>query len=316
MSTLAIKGHPTRGSEVIALLEMLGGHQCGYSKDVQAYWFIDKCNNIVAYDTAPIDLYDEFAILTLEQFLKKFPYKVGDKVIHNNEICIITKMIWEESTNTVAYKLNDKLYCNVIRDLQPYKEQPTREEVMRDYIAKPPYMDYDIKTEETMERITGVEVHDDICRVIKTNMDKHEIVADKNYEIIEENGKYYAVKKKPKYPQTYEECCKVLGITTQIALTYADSNKTEVDYLYKQKSLLNNFLKIIICRDAYWKIAGDWKPNWENATDKFIIQNFEAKTGFWSVLSTSRILTFPTPEMREAFYENFKDLIEQCKELL
>ena len=25
---------------------------------------------------------------------------------------------------------------------------------------------------------------------------------------------------------------------------------------------------------------------------------------------------FPTEEMRDAFYENFKDLIEQCKELL
>jgi hypothetical protein len=28
------------------------------------------------------------------------------------------------------------------------------------------------------------------------------------------------------------------------------------------------------------------------------------------------ILTFPTKEMRDTFYENFKDLIEQCKELL
>ena len=27
-------------------------------------------------------------------------------------------------------------------------------------------------------------------------------------------------------------------------------------------------------------------------------------------------LSFPTEEMRDAFYENFKDLIEQCKELL
>ena len=28
------------------------------------------------------------------------------------------------------------------------------------------------------------------------------------------------------------------------------------------------------------------------------------------------VLAFPTKEMRDAFYENFKDLIEQCKELL
>lgn len=30
MSQLAIKGHPTRGKEVIQLLEMLGGCKCGY----------------------------------------------------------------------------------------------------------------------------------------------------------------------------------------------------------------------------------------------------------------------------------------------
>ena len=29
-----------------------------------------------------------------------------------------------------------------------------------------------------------------------------------------------------------------------------------------------------------------------------------------------RILTFPTEEMRDAFYENFKELIESVKELL
>jgi hypothetical protein len=28
------------------------------------------------------------------------------------------------------------------------------------------------------------------------------------------------------------------------------------------------------------------------------------------------ILLFPTEEMRDAFYENFKDLIEKCKEFL
>ena len=32
--------------------------------------------------------------------------------------------------------------------------------------------------------------------------------------------------------------------------------------------------------------------------------------------SNNVLLAFPTEEMRDAFYENFKDLIEQCKELL
>jgi hypothetical protein len=31
---------------------------------------------------------------------------------------------------------------------------------------------------------------------------------------------------------------------------------------------------------------------------------------------TSCILAFPTVEMRDTFYENFKELIDECKELL
>ena len=37
---------------------------------------------------------------------------------------------------------------------------------------------------------------------------------------------------------------------------------------------------------------------------------------FCGVGDVNVILTFPTEEMRDAFYENFKDLIEGCKELL
>jgi hypothetical protein len=33
-------------------------------------------------------------------------------------------------------------------------------------------------------------------------------------------------------------------------------------------------------------------------------------------LHINHILSFPTPEMRDAFYENFKELIESVKELL
>ena len=37
---------------------------------------------------------------------------------------------------------------------------------------------------------------------------------------------------------------------------------------------------------------------------------------FCGVGDVNTILTFPTEEMRDAFFENFKDLIEKCKELL
>ena len=40
------------------------------------------------------------------------------------------------------------------------------------------------------------------------------------------------------------------------------------------------------------------------------------KKAFDYIKNQHCLLVFPTKEMRDTFYKNFKDLIEQCKELL
>ena len=47
MATLAIRGHSTRGSEVIALLEMLGGYATigNDGNDKHAYYLIDAAED-------------------------------------------------------------------------------------------------------------------------------------------------------------------------------------------------------------------------------------------------------------------------------
>ena len=61
-----------------------------------------------------------------------------------------------------------------------------------------------------------------------------------------------------------------------------------------------------------------WKPDWSDKNElKYCIENIYNKGIHYDVLvHTQKILAFPTYEMRDAFYENFKELIEQCKELL
>ena len=150
-----------------------------------------------------------------------------------------------------------------------------------------------------------------------------------DYEIEVRDGKTYAVLKKSKYPTTYGECCEVLSITPYYNLRYhtyehgynelATSNE-----LLALQGKLNILGKLIICRNAYWKIAGEqmgldkpWKPDWTNKTqDKYVIYT-DGNTicTNWFCLGHN-IIAFPTEEMRDAFYENFKDLIEKCKELL
>lgn len=62
-----------------------------------------------------------------------------------------------------------------------------------------------------------------------------------------------------------------------------------------------------------------WEPDWKNPDiDLYVIINVynrgeKAKYGYGF---QQCVLTFPTEEMRDIFYENFKDLIETCKELL
>lgn len=133
-----------------------------------------------------------------------------------------------------------------------------------------------------------------------------ELVLGDNFEIQVKDGKTFVVRKQLQWPKTYEECCEVLGKTK--AYQSVSGYKTE---------LLEDFQKLLICRDAYWKIAGEWNPDFTNANErKHCIVNTENKVTKWTQKTTNKILAFPTEEMRDAFYEKFKELIEECKELL
>jgi hypothetical protein len=120
-------------------------------------------------------------------------------------------------------------------------------------------------------------------------------------------------KKKKEYPKTYEECCE--------ALEYIPHTDDIIGYKW---DILKSLQKLLVCRDAYWKLYGEemglgkpWEPDWlDDDTKKYVITSTKVFETFGGLGYINYILTFPTAEMRDAFYENFKELIEQCKELL
>ena len=134
----------------------------------------------------------------------------------------------------------------------------------------------------------------------------------------EENGKTYAVRKWLEYPKTYDECCKIIGIEYPVVGGKPDGLSASTYGIDE----IRPFIYLLICRDAYWKIAGEqmglgkpWKPSkYENVYCIFRLKGDIVKDNFG--FGDSLILEFPTEEMRDAFYENFKDLIEKCKKLL
>jgi hypothetical protein len=127
-NNLAIFGHLTRGKNVIEILEMLGGKNVynltGNRKF--AYYFIDSNKEIKGGSYIFGD--EECIFLTVEEFLKLYPYKVGDKVNNPCKGCVktITSMKWDSYLNTVTYKLDDKIYTN-INQLEIVNDLPTIE---------------------------------------------------------------------------------------------------------------------------------------------------------------------------------------------
>lgn len=293
MATLAIRGHATRGKEVIELLEMLGGKQPS-NIIVRENSFYTIEDGIIK--TGVCGLGDEYYTMhTLEEFLEKFPYKVGDKVkIITSEVCVVTKAEWDDKYNRVRYVVSRECgYTGwfVTGELQPYKEQETMEELK--------------------------------INLSPTQWDGEQVIIPipKGYEfagVDDDNQQVVFEKVKPQYPKTYEECYRILYPKPDTMFYTSVSG-----YMYDKVRTLSHLL---LCRDAYWKIAGEqmglgkpWESNPSNEEQhRYAIYNYEgiiAKNDFW-LTGVNAILVFPTEEMRDAFYDNFKELINECKELL
>lgn len=302
---LVIKGHSTRGKEVIEILEMLGGKNgklegdsieslCG--NNPQGIYYIQTCNNLICIRHADSCELNDFIIFTLEEFLEKYPYKVGDKVkTVYGKIGNVSKCKWDADNNCMIYKLDTSVYNSFYfaHELIPYKEE--------------------IKAEDHKEIYTDSAIVDDSKTDIIINGEK--LIAPNGFTIktATTNGDSLIVeymKNKPQYPKTYKECCEVLGINTKAN----DAQGYKADDIICLQELL-------IYRDAYWKIAGEEMGLFEHWEPDFSENSIYAIGTYYGTIEKRMvvgggILLFPTEEMRDAFFENFKDLIEKCKEFL
>lgn len=293
---LAILGHQTRGKEVMKILEMLGGHSysSGLLGKAKFYYYIGNYNSISYISEEKLN--DSFITFTLEKFLEQFPYKVGDKVkvpyedgrITGNELYEykILKIKWDSLESTIKYGL------------------PTGDEQRIEYYSTDNLNIWNKK--ETMK--------ENIIDTIKENEDRYRIHVNYQFDIEVDEGEYYVVRRKPQYPKTYEECCDILQLEHTFELK---------DLTIDEEKLTDSFIRLKRCRDSYWKIAGEhmglgkpWSPKWEIDNVKYSIIVVENEIRIGDNEDIHRFLVFPTEEMRDSFLENFKELIEKCKELL
>ena len=285
IGNLAIKGHETRGKEVIEILEMMGGVNSKEAfGDLPNNWNVGYYifDGVISVSEVEILTKKKFNIYTLEEFLNKFPYKVGDKVnISSYKNIHIDNMKWNN---------NEMLYEVFINETEWYSA------------AELNLFNNPQKEENVEDKGTLVEI--DLTRELKKSDEIEVILGD--YEFVLKNGKTYFVKKKPQYPKTYKECCDMLGVFNTIRV-----------------KKLTIFKQLINTRNAYWKIAGEqmgldepWEPDWTDSNFKYCIKTIGKTVECISEMNIQCLLAFPTEEMRDVFYENFKDSIELCKELL
>ena len=304
---LAIQGHEKRGGDVINILKMLGGTNYVAVSGIneEAYYFIDK-EGIIDY-VCTLNKNDNYLVFSLEEFLEKYPFKVGDVVfdVADGDIGTIAVMKWDEDVSDMKYRVdfnngdigwftNDTIYFYLNKD---NKE-----------------MNQNIETNQC--KVNGLKRGDEypIMEGVECNECIKYYFPD-GYEFVDtDDTGVYLKPIKPKYPDNYEECVRIAknihGYDIHIDVpAYGE--------------LMESFVKLLICRDAYWKIAGEelglgkpWEPNWTTFEGMPAIFRFRYNIVCDYVKHQHCLLVFPPKEIRNIFYENFKNEIEQCKELL
>ena len=283
MKTLCIKGNEARSYEVIEILKMVGGDNRYNLKCDTNKWYV-LYNGVISYCDYLFN--EDEKGYTIDEFWEKYPYRVGDIVKYNpnyfniEETTEIVEVEWDYDRGEILYytKRGINGYAN---DFIPYIEE--------DNVEKRSIIRLD-------KKIYGDNIEIDLGE----------------YEINEKDGKVYAILKKREYPKNSYKCLEVLGIESM-----------PFDFSTYNKDVIYNFQELLVCRNAYWKIAGEemglgkpWEPDWTIDTEKYVIYQYQYLYLMGVENYRNTLLAFPTKEMRDAFYANFKDLINKCKSLL
>jgi hypothetical protein len=145
MANLAIKGHQTRGNEIIEIFEALGGVNTDNNEgDWEIMYYLLEDMPIMVHSKRVVSTYksieihsgfalknqkEKYAFFTLEEFLEKFPYKIGDKVTlcRDKSIWEISGFKWDSEVNIIKYIIKRESDCvsgwHTTDELQPYKEE-------------------------------------------------------------------------------------------------------------------------------------------------------------------------------------------------
>ena len=291
---IAIRGHVSRGKEVIQILENLGGInryvQSGSNKN-----FIYFINNVgLIYSVALQICSNERKIYTLEEFEKEFPFKVGDIVLlkGNNDPYEIVALKW--FNNKLCYKLNNGFHYTPEK-LTTYKEM--KEEMKEERNIK-------LTLEKAQEWYKKGGELKEIALQAFSEKELTEVELPKTWEEFCDN---YNINDDEAY---IDSCCMVSSADITCRNSLYDKN---VCPSKKSAEAHLAMIQLEQLRDC-WRQG--WKPNWLDDTLNYVIEGWRDDYTVDNKQVTHGFLSFPTYKMAAEFLECFRDLIEKAGDLI
>ena len=86
--------------------------------------------------------------------------------------------------------------------------------------------------------------------------------------------------------------------------------------LIKGESRAKAFLALMQLMNLRDEYRQGWKPDYRNDSDKYVITHYGIAITGGTFKHYNAILSFQSADIRDKFLENFKELIEQAKELI
>ena len=152
-------------------------------------------------------------------------------------------------------------------------------------------------------------------------MKEIKIEVPEGYEIDKENSTFEIIKfkEKSKLPMSWEELGDITGYyidsTSSLKNCYGYSSMGK-ENLWPTLELAEAALalsQLLQLRDRW---NGDWKADWTDDTDKYVIRRYKDSLIIEDFAYAARVLAFKSPVLCKRFYDTFRDLIETAKPLL
>lgn len=285
---IAIQGHPTRGKEVIQILESLGGKNNALFKGVMNFWYYIDSDGHIRNDYEFILTRAGFKTYTLEEFEKEFPFKPGDTVIDKDG---------DEGCIAHLCNINGCVY----------------------YSVKYNYNQFTVQLPKSL-KLKKKEMN---TRNITLTLDKAKEWYKKGGELKEIALQAFTEKELNPLPRSWEEFCKNCPVKKGECFLESDDEIMVIHHNIVGNRIYKNWIPSKESAEAHLamiqleQLRDCWRQGWKPTPEKavYAIKVCNGKLDVFHYF-TREFLSFPTREMAEEFLKCFRDLIEKAGDLI